>query len=218
MRGLHGSPNPTRDRARKYSLGVNFDLRFMDMAAFGAPQGPMLKAGTRRDSALDRHAGLASRTARTLGGARRRRLQIGHGIDPGSIVRQRTFVCQHLAEVAVLNPRAAQLAPIAVHRAFARIVGHRSRASLRRPQCVSFRDGSNTRSTWRFNALRTPMRANIGGPSCSATSNNGCIAACHSSASYPAFGSLVMYWAASCNVRSGCFRPGNMIGSKLLVP
>jgi hypothetical protein len=52
MRGLHGSadaPNPTRDRARKYSLRVNFDLRFMDMAAFGAPQGPMLKAGTRRD-------------------------------------------------------------------------------------------------------------------------------------------------------------------------
>jgi hypothetical protein len=74
MRGLHGSadaPNPTRDRARKYSLRVNFDLRFMDMAAFGAPQGPMLKAGTRRDSALDRDAGLASRTAWTLGGARR---------------------------------------------------------------------------------------------------------------------------------------------------
>jgi hypothetical protein len=23
-----------------------------------------------------------------------------------------------------------------------------------------------------------------------------------------------MYWAASRNVRSGCFRPGNMIGSK----
>jgi hypothetical protein len=41
------------------------------MAAFGAPQGPMLKAGTRRDSALDCHAGLASRTARTLGDARR---------------------------------------------------------------------------------------------------------------------------------------------------
>jgi hypothetical protein len=55
----------------------------MDMAAFGAPQSPMLKAGTRRDSALDRHAGLASRTARTLGGSRRWRLQIGHGIDPG---------------------------------------------------------------------------------------------------------------------------------------
>jgi hypothetical protein len=107
-------PNPTRDRARKYSLGVNFDLRFMDMAAFGAPQGPMLKAGTRRDSALDRHAGLASRTARTIPYS-----------GPILInVRQRTFVCQYLAEVAVLNPRAAQLAPIAVHRAFARIVSH----------------------------------------------------------------------------------------------
>jgi hypothetical protein len=51
--------------------GVNVDLRFMDIAAFGAPQGPMLKAGTRRGSALDRDAGLASRTAPTLGGARR---------------------------------------------------------------------------------------------------------------------------------------------------
>src|SRR6266436_5461624 len=55
-----------------------------------------------------------------------------------SCASQRTFVCQHLAEVAVLNPRAAQLAPIAVHRAFAakrvaRIVGHRSRANLRSP-------------------------------------------------------------------------------------
>jgi len=29
-----------------------------------------------------------------------------------------------------------------------------------------------------------------------------------------ALGSLVMYCAASRNVRSGCFRPGNMIGSK----
>jgi hypothetical protein len=34
------------------------------------------------------------------------------------------------------------------------------------------------------------MRANIGGPSCSATSNNACIAACHSSASCSAFGSF----------------------------
>ena len=101
----------------------------------------MLKAGTRRDSALDRDAGLASRTARTLGGSRRWRLQIGHGIDPGGDyrkpnsgalgfptarffstrrrlaiyycapilidVRQWTFVRQHLAEIAVLNPRAA---------------------------------------------------------------------------------------------------------------
>src|SRR5882672_4627386 len=31
-------------------------------------------------------------------------------------VRQRTFVCQRLAKVAVLNPRAALLAPIAVVR------------------------------------------------------------------------------------------------------
>jgi hypothetical protein len=57
--------------------------------ALCAPQGPLLKAGTRRDSALDCHAGLASGTARTLGGARRqfgrRRLQIGHGIDPGKV-------------------------------------------------------------------------------------------------------------------------------------
>jgi hypothetical protein len=78
MRGLHGSAAPLADAGPCLKLatniglhGVNFDLRFMDMAAFGAPQGPMLKAGTRRDSALDRHAGLASGTARTLGGARR---------------------------------------------------------------------------------------------------------------------------------------------------
>jgi len=64
-----------------------------------------------------------------------------------------------------------------------RNVGHRSRASLRRPQCLSFRDGSNTRSTWRFNARITPIRANMVGPSCSATSISACIAACHSSAS-----------------------------------
>ena len=49
-------------------MRVYVDLRFMDVAALGAPQSPMLKAGARRDSALDRHAGLASRTARTVGG------------------------------------------------------------------------------------------------------------------------------------------------------
>jgi hypothetical protein len=64
-------------------------------------------------------------------------------------VRQRTFVRQHLAEVEVLNPSAAQLTPIAV-------VRHRSRASLRRPHFVSLRDGSNIRSTRRFNARITP--------------------------------------------------------------
>src|SRR6266849_605138 len=39
------------------------------------------------------------------------------------------------------------------------------------------------RSTWRFNARITPIRANMVGPSCSATSISACIAACHSSAS-----------------------------------
>ncbi len=43
----------------------------------------------------------------------------------------------------------------------------------------------------------TPMRANIVGPSCSATSNSACIAARHSSASCSALGSLVMKSAAS---------------------
>jgi len=69
--------------------GINVDLRLVDEAAFRASQGPMLKAGTRRDSALDRHERLASGTARKLGGARRqfgrRRLQIGHGTDPGKV-------------------------------------------------------------------------------------------------------------------------------------
>ena len=69
--------------------GINVDLRLVDEAAFRASQGPMLKAGTRRDSALDCHERLASGTARKLGGARRqfgrRRLQIGHGIDPGKV-------------------------------------------------------------------------------------------------------------------------------------
>jgi hypothetical protein len=58
------------------------DLRLVDVAAFHASQGPVLKAGTRRDNALNCRTGLASRTARTLGGERRR-LRIGHGIDPG---------------------------------------------------------------------------------------------------------------------------------------
>jgi hypothetical protein len=54
---------------------------------------------------------------------------------------------------------------------------------LRCPQCVSFRDGLNTRSTRRFNDFMTPMRANIAGPPCSATSNSASIGACYSSAS-----------------------------------
>src|SRR5450755_1020392 len=60
----------------------------------------------------------------------------------------------------------------------------------------------------------TPIRANIAGPSCSATSNSASIAACHSSASCSALGnSSVMYSAASRSVASG-FRPGSSIGSK----
>jgi hypothetical protein len=66
------------------AIGINVDLRLVDVAAFRAPQGPVLKAGT----VLDRHAGLASGTPRALGGARRqfgRRVQIGHGIDPKQV-------------------------------------------------------------------------------------------------------------------------------------
>jgi hypothetical protein len=51
----------------------------------------------------------------------------------------------------------------------------------------------NVRSKFRFNAFMTPMRANIAGPSFSATSNSACMAACHSSASCSALGSSVMY-------------------------
>ncbi len=69
---------------------------------------------------------------------------------------------------------------------------HRSRASFRRPQCLSFRDGSNARSTLRFKALMTPMRANIVGPPDVATRINASIAACYSSASCSDFGSRMM--------------------------
>ena len=61
-----------------------FHLRLVDVAAFHASQGPVLKAGTRRDNALNCRTGLASRTAWTLGG-KRRRVRIGHGIDPGKV-------------------------------------------------------------------------------------------------------------------------------------
>jgi len=60
------------------------DFRLVDVAAFHASQSPVLKAGTRRDNALNCRTGLASRTARTLGGERRR-VRIGHGIDPGKV-------------------------------------------------------------------------------------------------------------------------------------
>ena len=84
--------------------------------------------------------------------------------------------------------------------------------SFRFPQCISLRS-VNVRSKFRFNAFMTPMRANIAGPSFSATSNSACMAACHSSASCSAFGSSVMYSAASRKAIS--FLPlGNTIGSK----
>jgi hypothetical protein len=41
--------------------------------------------------------------------------------------------------------------------------GHWSLLSFRFPQCVSLREESNIRSTFRFNALMTSMRANIVG-------------------------------------------------------
>src|ERR1700731_3466664 len=47
---------------------------------------------------------------------------------------------------------------------------HRSRASLRLPQCFSLREESNTRSPCRFRALITLIRANMVGSPRSATS------------------------------------------------
>jgi hypothetical protein len=70
--------------------------------------------------------------------------------------------------------------------------GRWSRFNFRRPQCVSLRSGLNTRSTFRLRACITPMRANIVGPPSVTTSNSASIAACHSSASCSALGSLVM--------------------------
>jgi hypothetical protein len=67
---------------------IGVDLRLKDMAAFGASQRPVLEAGTRRDNALDCQPGLASGTAALRGAGRqggRRRLQIGHGVDPGKV-------------------------------------------------------------------------------------------------------------------------------------
>jgi hypothetical protein len=57
---------------------------------------------------------------------------------------------------------------------------YRSRASLRRPQWWSLRSGLKTRSTLRFKAGMTPIRANIVGPPSVATSISASIAACHS--------------------------------------
>jgi len=58
-----------------------------------------------------------------------------------------------------------------------------------------------------------PMRANIGGPSCSSNQQQRFHRGLPFVGIVFRFGNLVMYWAASRNVRSGCFLPGNMIGS-----
>jgi hypothetical protein len=89
---------------------------------------------------------------------------------------------------------------------------HRSRASLRLPQCFSLREESNTRSTCRFRALITPIRANMVGPPLSATSMSASIAASHSGSAASFFGSPGMYVAASWRVRS-VRPPGSETGS-----
>ncbi len=63
--------------------------------------------------------------------------------------------------------------------------------SLRRPQCISLRS-VNIRSTLRFKARSTPMRACINGPRSSAAIISALVAACHSGRSCSAFGSFMM--------------------------
>ena len=50
--------------------GIGGDLRFLDMAASGAAQGPVLESGTRRGNALNLHARLAFETTRPFRRAR----------------------------------------------------------------------------------------------------------------------------------------------------
>jgi hypothetical protein len=64
---------------------------------------------------------------------------------------------------------------------------------MRRPD----EDGLNVRSTFRFNARMTPMRAIIVGPPSVATRIKASIAVCHSAASCSAFGSRVMNFPAA---------------------
>jgi hypothetical protein len=63
--------------------------------------------------------------------------------------------------------------------------------SFRFPQWESLRSGLNTRSTRRFSAFMTPIRASIVGP-LRDTSIKTAIAACHSGRSDSFFGRLVM--------------------------
>src|SRR5882757_8862789 len=65
--------------------------------------------------------------------------------------------------------------------------------SFRLPQWVSLRSELNTRSTCRFNALMTPMRAIIVGPLSSTTKSRASTAACHSSSSCSPLGSFCVF-------------------------
>jgi hypothetical protein len=60
---------------------------------------------------------------------------------------------------------------------------HSSLLSFRFPQCVLLRSGLNSRTTCRFSARMTPIRANIVGLRFSAARINISIAICHRSAS-----------------------------------
>src|SRR5258705_949408 len=84
------------------------------------------------------------------------------------------FVCEHLEMIGMTNlVSGIDINPNGCHW---------SLFSFRRPQCVSLRDESNSRTWPRFNALMTPMRANIVGPPNVATRIKASIAACHSAA------------------------------------
>jgi hypothetical protein len=95
----------------------------------------------------------------------------------------------HMGFGFVLGEAIAEPAPAT---AFCIWLYHRSLASFRFPQWASFLSGLNTRSTWRFKALMTPIRANTIGPPSVATTINASMAACHSWTPCSAFGSLVM--------------------------
>ena len=89
--------------------------------------------------------------------------------------------------------------------------GDRGDLNYRRPQCGSFRS-ENTRSTFRFSASTTPIRACIKKSRPSAAPIRQAMAICHSAWFCSAFGSFTMKVAASCSVMS--WRPrGSGIGS-----
>jgi hypothetical protein len=66
---------------RVRSHGIGRDLRLVEVAASGAPQGPVLESGTRPGNALNLHARLAFETTgpSDRAGSQDRRLWIGHG-------------------------------------------------------------------------------------------------------------------------------------------